>query len=583
MIGSHDEKGRSMMPRAVDGKMQRHATVAGNAGRWGPSAEAVRRPGAYARRGRLALSRRGSGKQCLTPVGRQDRTGTSTPTAAGCARDIQVSMPSGLESGERQMVRWQRPAFSLAEMMIALAILAMGLLVIGIALPVGAKFQSESINLATADAAADYAESVIRGRMCIPRDLYEGGELVAFSPIFVPRDDGEGGGFGSGGDRGLFDPTYEPLIKVRALWTQNAVATPGGTFGYHDQGNTFYVGPLAPVLPEARVDWWITNMAGFGQPGPKESGARQFYQSSPWIWWSLPSVAMVYPPVEPDTRRLATNYFDAFQDSGMYTRRPVTDTGSGVVGAETLKALDRRVNWTAFYRRVSYRTGSDPTYYEFIIVVTRRPSARHQFPVQDVTASAALGAKSSSGSQGSQIPDAMPGVGSGAPMPWLVTFNSLPAPPNGFDAQGNPLGSGNTPLSIGTAPAFMRFTINPNYSALFPEGGIFIPARNDDYEDAEIVIPENYLVKFGPISPTVLPIYEVAERPDDQTVLVQYNGYYPMRGDRTPLSASSAGLWPVWVIPPAFEERDSDGDPLLEDKSPVLKVHRFFINLPEIE
>ncbi len=485
------------------------------------------------------------------------------------------------------MVRWQRPAFSLAEMMIALAILAMGLLVIGIALPVGAKFQSESINLATADAAADYAESVIRGRMCIPRDLYEGGELVAFSPIFVPRKD-QGGDGSSPSSLGQFDRSYEPVIKVRALWTQNAVATPGNEYGFHDQGNTFSPGNiLSPVLPEIRVDTWLRNTYGEGAfPAIKETGAFQVHNDSPytpWMWWSLPSVAMVYPPVEPDTRRLTANYFDTYQNSGMYARRPVTDTGSGILGAETLKALDRRINWTAFYRRVSYRAGSDPTYYEFIIVVTRRPSARHQFPVQDVTASAALGAKSSSGSQGSQVPDAVDDVGSGAPMPWLVTFNSLPAPPNGFDAQGNPLGSGNTPLSIGTAPAFMRFTINPNHSALFPEGGIFIPARNDDYEDAEIVIPENYLVKFGPISPTVLPIYEVAERPDDQTVLVQYNGYYPMRGDRTPLSASSAGLWPVWVIPPAFEERDSDGDPLLEDKSPVLKVHRFFINLPEIE
>lgn len=85
-------------------------------------------------------------------------------------------------------------------------------------------------------------------------------------------------------------------------------------------------------------------------------------------------------------------------------------------------------------------------------------------------------------------------------------------------------------------------------------------------------------VGFGPPAPTTLPIYEVVDRPDATTVVVKFNGFYPRKGADTP----APGEWPVWVIPPAFEEVDGNNRPVFGKRSPILAVARRYIRLREI-
>jgi hypothetical protein len=86
-----------------------------------------------------------------------------------------------------------------------------------------------------------------------------------------------------------------------------------------------------------------------------------------------------------------------------------------------------------------------------------------------------------------------------------------------------------------------------------------------------------------------LPIYEVIERPDATTVVTKFNGYYPMKGDTTNLpgifNAPVAPIeWPVWVIPPAYEELDSSSprQPVFPNRSTIVAVARRYVRLREI-
>src|SRR5512140_928880 len=81
--------------------------------------------------------------------------------------------------------------FSLAELMIALGVLAMGLLVIGAALPVGIQYSRDTINQATGQAAVSYALDLIEAHIAIERSVGRLNlgvpTLVKAPSIFVPR------------------------------------------------------------------------------------------------------------------------------------------------------------------------------------------------------------------------------------------------------------------------------------------------------------------------------------------------------------------------------------------------------------
>jgi hypothetical protein len=265
-------------------------------------------------------------------------------------------------------------------------------------------------------------------------------------------------------------------------------------------------------------------------------------------------------------------------------------------GSETIRALERRVVWTAFYRRALYAADDpaspnynpdavgDPTLYEIIAVALRVPDRDQHFPAQHPddggTYIAGFAPMPQSGGQ-APAPDGSDNFDVAAPMPWLVSFvDPLPAPPL-FDATGTPvLAGGVTPVAV-QPPPVLRFRCSPRRDPLFPVGTIFIPARND-------VCPHalrggggaGTWVDFGPTT-TSLPIFEVVARPDSTTVDVKYNGYFPRRCASGYYATPGGDEWPVWVIPPAAR-RDPSGSVLWNNQSPILAVARRFIRVPEV-
>jgi hypothetical protein len=59
---------------------------------------------------------------------------------------------------------------------------------------------------------------------------------------------------------------------------------------------------------------------------------------------------------------------------------------------------------------------------------------------------------------------------------------------------------------------------------------------------------------------------------------VKNNGFHPWIN--TALGATETN-WPVWVIPPAFEEMNADG-PLYSDRTAITAVARRYIQLPMV-
>ena len=475
--------------------------------------------------------------------------------------------PQGADAtlGRRDSAVPDRRAFSLAELMIALAILAMGLLVIGAALPVGARYTQQSVNLATGDAAAEYALDLIEQSVCLPRRIFDDSlpPVQSRAPgLFQPRRPYAP----ADPDSGLFDPVYEPLIKVRPLWTQNICSTPGGFYGVESDP--------ASVLVERMIFVWLKMGIGVDP-----NNSLEFDPQPAWIRPALPSVAAVYPPVTPDVPFTQAGFFNSVAD--MYAPRPVLDVSAG--GAETRKVLDQRMSWTAFYRRTSYdpNEGGDPAAYEFVVVVSRLPSPKHRYPIQDEnwvgksTSATARAAADASAVAHSSLYGALQNQDTAAPVPWLISFTGLAVPANGFDTVSG--------FALPPAPATLNFQCDPKRSGLLPVGAVFIPARND-LAPSHPWFQTNPAARvgFSPPSPTALPIYEVVERPDETTVIVKYNGFYPVGGSPGNYFTPAPGDWPVWVVPPAYEEVDGSRRPIMPDQSPIVAVARRVIRLREI-
>jgi prepilin-type N-terminal cleavage/methylation domain-containing protein len=487
-------------------------------------------------------------------------------------------------------MRWTAGGFSLAELMIALAILGMGLLVIGAALPAGARYTRESVDIASGEAAAEYALDIIEQNICIHDDILDDTDTLIRAPaIFVPRlptsDPAEG----------AFVSTHEPLIKVRPLYTQNVNAMPGNWRGMR----LFDPGGVATVydatnIPEAIIAAWLGNYGG----GFSEStGPKEVDQVAAGVSWTRPPISAletVFPAVEAepwpavgDTRYNPTDFLNPLNAQYRYGWRIAAQPGEG---NEIEKALKRRVCWTAFYRRVSYQPGSDPTLYE-VIAVACRVSEGQRFPIQDWTQSGGMWdgtfTKTLSATAGkSAIADAE----AMTPIPSLVAFSNngtgglrFPELTEGWDYQ--TIGTYPGPYKRVLRDTFVEpdtlvFPAKREVGLLMPPGSIFVPARNDYMPTLFTGGPISALV---PSAPDALPIFEVVDRVQNADgsfqIIVRYDGYYPWLG-----GGEGADQWPVWVIPPAFEERDTvTGEPLYSDRSPVVAVARRYIRVPLVE
>lgn len=491
--------------------------------------------------------------------------------------------------------------------MIALVILGLGLLFIAAALPVGLEYTRQTVDLATGEATADYAleqfELTLRSA---GNNLYDPTLAAALPPGSPIRLDDVHRPRNTSATPPLYplNPTYEPFIKVRPLVVGNlrmGNVTAGTRAIVDDVESTIgtYVSAVGLAVGPLETDFNMGALTGLSL------GENHVF----------PGLARVYPPIEPVTTFSVNGFFngDPELDRGYpsYGPRFATPQFTGSLSVaqqqrEQQKALDRRLAWTAFYRRLSYQPDPgtdgtvgtpddlslDPLRYEIILVVTRRPSANHRFPRQDLaTGSGFVPFETPSAWSPATPPgdDATVGTDRAAPMPWLVTFDSA-------NPQALPTLATTQYVRTGTAPNFQRVLVasfpgdpptltfrcaapapgQVGVGDLLPVGSFFIPAVNDQrYLPAPPNPPQ--AVGFVPSTTEALPIYEVVERPDDTTVIVKNNGHYPWLA-----AGLDASRWPVWVIPPSFVERDSDNRPVLDQKSPIIQIVRRTVTLREV-
>ena len=491
-------------------------------------------------------------------------------------------------------------AFSLAELMIALGILGIGLLIIAAALPVGMQKTRDTAEQALGDAATSYALDVVAARLRLPKDA----ELRPFlapmrdsivRPRFSPGQTGEGT---LAKEQGSSGRDWEPWIKVRPLVTQNLAHTASGSESagtpIESVGELIEGQVVAAIRRTSFPIAWATDAREVFVPGmlyPVQNG---------WLPPALSVLETVYPAVAPDPVRVGSRdmrftpavYFESAQTP--YQRhelRTRATTPAALRGSEAEKALVRRVSWVTFYRRMANKhdaTGtSSSNVYEFVAVAVARPSERHRFarPVPPA------------GSWAPYDPQAprFDSRTSLVPVPFLVTFKE-------FDwlRGGAALSSSVDYLTDTTDP---RRSLNPTFSRptlrfqcsdrvgmLLTKGSILIPATNDDaLSGLTGTVVQRRRSGFVPHAPDTLPIYTVSEviagsGNDDWTVVVEGNGFYPWVSDSVPANQRGR-YWPVWVIPPSFTEFSGTGNnatPVFERRSPIISVARRVIALPEV-
>lgn len=503
----------------------------------------------------------------------------------------------------------RRRAFSLAELLIALLILGIGLLFIAAALPAGLRYTKETIDRTNAEVAAEEAlstvEQYVRTTTNIPTLAGVSPAAPRIDSLVRPRNVTVVG-------PNTFRPlakNYEPLFVVRPLVGTN-IRDLGGQASVNnthrevpDTGEALVRAYLATNFPALLATEGFHEADLFGttdltQLGPPNNPLSII--SNP----VLPAVARVFPAIDPFEPYRAIDYLNNPNGtSGPYPRyQPRNDVantiGFGATMVEMQKAAERRVAWTAFYRRVSYeRDGaensdsilepadpivSDPLLYELIVVVCQRPSPRHFFAQQ-------LLPNLSPGVTAFRNP--VPVVGSSqtarllVPQPWLIQFdetrneseifNGLPrwpatvAIPPGAANQW-PLIPRQFNVPIEDLPRTpLRFGITTEVDPLLPVGSIMIPAFNAWRSDLADV------AGFIPALPESLPILKVVERPDRNTVVVENFGHWPYTGN-----VYNPARWPVWIIPPAVQFES--GQALFDDQPSVLAVARRIIRVPEV-
>ena len=432
----------------------------------------------------------------------------------------------------------RRPGFSLAELMIAVAILGIGLLVISAALPVGLKKTQQIFDQVTGEAANRLAQETIALRVGLrpglsPVEILTGGRTspftgapydpavdeVARESIYRPRFDNfpyvypdppgsasppvsvtcppgtlayEVVAVGPSGAQTFEVRDWEPWIKVRPLVTENVIAA-GDNVG---ERISKFVDLVEQQIEEVVADSELGTL-----PNPLEATEfvpdnRRFeYRwtfsdaqlADSWQPWALPVHEMVYPPV--DLANLREEIDGPLDPEDMINdgfERLQLDDGDDLFEAGVRAALGRRFVRTTFYRRVNHdrlepgsaggirRVRGDDRLYEMITVTLRRPTEDHWFPVPDVV------------NWNSQEPEFDDDVAALLPIPVLVTFTEINWLEDGNDVDDadyweNQNSEGARTLSPGfSPPATLSFRCTDELGQLLPEGSIIIPATNDD-------------------------------------------------------------------------------------------------------
>ena len=522
----------------------------------------------------------------------------------------------------------RRRGFSLAELMIALVVLGLGLLFIAAALPVGVEYARRNLDMAVGETAGQHALELLE--MQVRTSAALGVYALIHSPPPAPPPPQPARLDSIHRPRAVPTPPptaphnfytaptvvndYEPIIKVRPFALANI--TMGSPQGLETgvavldpvEAMLFQYGQLPippnPATPFVEWDVFPSNVNFYPAPADMSPNGHRLSLSQYPVF---APVARVYPPIEPFTTYRAQTFFQGTQGGPDYPRyEPRQSLSLEDLRRERQAVVDRRIVWTAFYRRVSYAQQSDPLTYELIVVVCRRTSANHRFPLQDVRDNRIATFRAPQavrpGDQAHRdIPADFTGADRLAPTPWLVTFESLPTPAlvKGQDykeivtVQGGQTSVPPTRQRF-LVPSFVQrpkleFKCTRELGVLLPVGAVLIPARND-MSPTELVTPGPWpqpppafdRIGFVPSAPDALPIYEVIERPDDTTVVVAGNGYYPWWDPS--INAAAADQFPFWIIPPSFVSRagSADRQPVYERSSPVVAVVRKVVRLHEI-
>lgn len=517
------------------------------------------------------------------------------------------------------------PAFSLAEMMIALIILGFGLLVVGAALPVGYNYTRQSADLVNGEIAVETALDAIEAQIAMRRlDNSDNTPYPRIDPIFRPRE---------------INPVndaftlprhwWEPRIKVRPLLgdvldhgARDAAGVTNGrlTSRRHTPSDAIW------GMTEGLIALWMMAPQPFGlEP------TDQFTVGLEWdarrVLPPLPMSMMVYPAVTPAVAFSQAGLSPGTQNavirsfsSNFWSQTRATNPASlnpqyvAAAAGELQKMRERSIAFAAFYRRVnygnpgpngvrSYQPGvigpgdddpGDPNLYELIVVAMRRPTEQHRFPIFDVplspnpftTPDFTLQLRTRAG-----VPPVP--ITSVVPVPILVGFEQGPAGSlmepalTGVyvDQVAGP-NNNNRILPAGyNPPTTLSFRASVFVGAMLAPGAVIIPAANDDFPDSipPLAAGQNPVrhAGFVPHCPTQLPLFRVKQRHFDTNanqyvVEVDCNGFYPwyFRG-----GLQGVRDWPVWIIPPAFTET-TGGRPVFEDAG-VLAVGRRFVRFPE--
>jgi hypothetical protein len=491
-------------------------------------------------------------------------------------------------AGMKGLTKKTAAAFSLAELMIALAILGMGLLVIGRALPAGVQLTKDAADLSTGAAAAEYGLDTVERRLCMRWQITDPlstdpAAVVRPPTMFQPRLPVNMGDVSQNATPRV---AYEPLIKVRPVFTQNVVA--GGNSG--TVGNPIFNPQLTgyKIWSEEQIAQWFVE-AGYG------TGLAPNEYDLEWMRPAIPASEIVYPPVqyaEAASERTPAAFFNEPYDFVRWDHAAATETREQV--------LTRTIGWVSFIRRVSYAEGSRRDLYELIAVAVRRPSTNHRYPVQARNSGGMSSSYGGGGIETSMARTTSGGdVGEGdatqrsitantpygyslidtaVPVPWLVTFED-------WDTTGlqytTVISGDTTQRTMTQSPGKLVFTAGSDVGPLLPPGSVIIPATNDTRPTAYNT-PGTNAVQYAGFVPSLdgpLPIYEVTEAVEltpggAWEITVGDIGVYPWV---SPPEAHDR--WPVWVIPPAMEA--TGNVPQFSKHSPVLGVARRYVTLPE--
>lgn len=528
------------------------------------------------------------------------------------------------------------PAFSLAEMMIALVILGFGLIVVGAALPVGFNYTRQSVDLVNGEVAVEAALDAIEARLSMRRvETLNDTPYPRIDPIFRPRELEPPPP--SISQRAVPRVWWEPRIKVRPLFSDvldfDVQAPADLATGYLTPRRWNMYSPVY-AMTEGLVGLWLATQPFNATPG--DMAGFSLEGDDRRVLPSLPMNLMVYPAVPPSLPVQQAGISPGGQASviPVFTTsiwrqaswNPASTNAQSVnlVLGDFAKMKERRIGFAVFYRRVDYGNpgpnnypgtmatigpGDDdpgnPGLYEVIVVAMRRPTERHRFPIFQMNQLA--GNPFASASFSLPFMAGQTYQSSVIPIPILAKFeistgNGLMAP-NVCESwyQNNSYIPGINrvlgPSPNPPPPETVTFRASNFVGSMLLPGSVIIPAANDDYPDSINPVPTTvplggYIpvrgAGFVPHSPTELPIYRVRQRTVDPSspgsapsylIEIECNGFYPWVFDKGP---SGVRDFPVWIIPPAFQDIDRNTrQPVYEDAG-VLSVGRRFVRIPEL-